>query len=93
MIKSCYSCSCLFQMVKYKGKLVIYLEELKQLEARLAILESSPDDYIKLDFEMLRIELREFEMLVSQLKDSLNSSSPLFNSLYIEVKHKLYKSS
>uniref|UniRef100_A0A096M2H3 Si:ch211-173a9.6 n=1 Tax=Poecilia formosa TaxID=48698 RepID=A0A096M2H3_POEFO len=73
------------KMVKYLGKLVIYLEDLKQLEARLTILESSPDDYIKLDFEMLRIELREFEALVSQLKDSLNSSSPLFNSLYIEI--------
>uniref|UniRef100_A0A8P4JYA6 Si:ch211-173a9.6 n=1 Tax=Dicentrarchus labrax TaxID=13489 RepID=A0A8P4JYA6_DICLA len=45
------------------------------LTVRVAMLESSPDNYIKLDFELLRIELREFEALVSQLKDSLNSSS------------------
>lgn len=77
-------------MVKYVGKLEIYLAELKDLEARLTILQSSPDDYIKLDFELLRIELREFEALVSQLKDSLNSSSPLFDSLYTEVKQKYY---
>lgn len=54
---------------------------------RVAMLESSPDNYIKLDFELLRIELREFEALVYQLKDSLNSTSPLFDSLYTEVRH------
>ncbi|KAM4723414.1 olfactomedin-4 [Anableps anableps] len=73
------------KMVKYVGKLVVYLEELKDLEARLNVLESSPDDYVKLDFELLRIELREFEALVSQLKYSLNFSSPLFDSLYTEI--------
>ncbi|KAG8013660.1 Olfactomedin, partial [Nibea albiflora] len=38
-----------------------------------------------MDFELLRIELREFEALVSQLKDSLNTSSPMFDSLYTEI--------
>lgn len=50
------------------------------------MLDKNPDSYIKLNFELLRIELREFEALVSQLKESLNSSSPLLDSLYIEVK-------
>ncbi|KAM9568092.1 LOW QUALITY PROTEIN: olfactomedin-4 [Salvelinus alpinus] len=44
--------------------------------------ESGPDKYIQLDFELLRIELRELELLVTQLKESLNSSSPMFDSLY-----------
>uniref|UniRef100_A0A3B4TGD0 Si:ch211-173a9.6 n=1 Tax=Seriola dumerili TaxID=41447 RepID=A0A3B4TGD0_SERDU len=70
----------------YEGKLDIFLAELKDLTVRVAMLESSPDSYIKLDFELLRIELREFEALVSQLKDSLNSSSPMLDSLYTEVK-------
>lgn len=73
-------------MVGYEGKLQVYLKELKDLTYRVAMLESSADKYIKLDFELLRIELREFEALVSQLKDSFNSSSPLFDSLYTEVK-------
>lgn len=73
-------------MVSYQGKLGVYLEELMDLTVRVAMMESSPDNYIKLDFELLRTELREFEALVSQLKDSLNSSSPLFDSLYTEVK-------
>ncbi|MED6239828.1 hypothetical protein ATANTOWER_011793 [Ataeniobius toweri] len=75
------------KLVKYEDKLVIYLAELKDLEERLTIMESSPDDYIKLEFELLRIELREFEALVSQLKNSLNSSSSLFDSLYIEIQN------
>ena len=79
-------------MVSYEAKLDVYLEELKELTVRVAMLESSPDSYIKLDFELLRIELREFEVLVSQLKDSLNSSSPMFDSLYTEVRRHLQDS-
>ncbi|KAM4625892.1 uncharacterized protein ACJ7VT_004192 [Polymixia lowei] len=73
------------KMVSYKGKLEIFLGELKNLTIRVEMLESGPDKYIKLDFELLRIELREFEFLVSQLKESLNSTSPMFDSLYTEI--------
>lgn len=73
-------------MVSYGGKLEAYLKELSDLTIRVAMLQSDPDNYIKLDFELLRIELREFEALVGQLKESFNSSSPLFESLYTEVK-------
>ncbi|GAA6213679.1 olfactomedin-4-like [Lates japonicus] len=75
------------KMVSYEGKLEVYLRDLKDLTVRVALLESSPDQYIKLEFELLRIELREFESLVSQLKVSLNASSPLFNSLYTEIRN------
>ncbi|XP_036397391.1 olfactomedin-4 [Megalops cyprinoides] len=73
------------KLVTYKGKLVALLEELSNLTVRVEILESGPDKYIKLEFELLRIELRAFEALVSQLKTSLNSSSSLFDSLYSEI--------
>ncbi|KAE8289833.1 Olfactomedin-4 [Larimichthys crocea] len=73
------------KLVHYRGKLDIFLGELMDLTVRVAMMEGSADDYIKLDFELLRIELREFEALVSQLKDSLNSSSPMFDSLYTEI--------
>ncbi|KAG7237250.1 hypothetical protein INR49_032583, partial [Caranx melampygus] len=75
------------KMVSYEGKLEAYLKELSDLTMRVAMLESSPDSYIKLDFELLRIELREFEALVGQLKESFNSSSPLFESLYTEIRN------
>ncbi|XP_053192081.1 olfactomedin-4 [Scomber japonicus] len=73
------------KMVSYEAKLDVYLKELADLTVRVAMLESDSDKYIKLDFELLRIELREFEFLVSQLKDSLNSSSPMFDSLFTEI--------
>ncbi|KAK7903872.1 hypothetical protein WMY93_016479 [Mugilogobius chulae] len=63
-------------LVSYEAKLEVYLKDLSDLTIRVAMLESSSDKYIKLDFELLRIELREFEALVSQLKESLNVSSP-----------------
>ncbi|XP_041710233.1 olfactomedin-4 [Coregonus clupeaformis] len=71
----------------YKGRLVIFLAELSNLTIRVEIVESGPEKYIRLDFELLRIELREFELLVTQLKDSLNSSSPMFDSLYTEIRN------
>uniref|UniRef100_A0A3P8R6J6 Olfactomedin-like domain-containing protein n=1 Tax=Astatotilapia calliptera TaxID=8154 RepID=A0A3P8R6J6_ASTCA len=73
------------EIVGFEAKLAVYLQDLTELTIRVNILESSPDKYIKLDFELLRIELREFEALVSQLKNSLNSSSPIFDSLYTEI--------
>ncbi|XP_063353087.1 olfactomedin-4 [Pelmatolapia mariae] len=73
------------KIVGFEAKLEVYLQDLTELTIRVNILESSPDKYIKLDFELLRIELREFEALVSQLKNSLNSSSPIFDSLYTEI--------
>lgn len=73
------------QLVSYEGKLEIYLKDLLDLTVRVAMMDTTAADYIKLDFELLRIELREFEALVTQLKDSLNSSSPMFDSLYTEV--------
>uniref|UniRef100_A0A3Q3VKR3 Olfactomedin-like domain-containing protein n=1 Tax=Mola mola TaxID=94237 RepID=A0A3Q3VKR3_MOLML len=71
----------------YEGKLDVYLKELMDLTVRVSMMESNPDNYIKLDFELLRTELTEFESLVSQLKDSLNSTSPLFDSLYTEIRN------
>lgn len=73
-------------MVSYGSHLEVYLEELTDLTLRVAMVDSSPDDYIKLDFELLRIELRQFEALVSQLRDSLNASSPALDSLFTEVR-------
>uniref|UniRef100_A0A3B1JHE7 Olfactomedin-4-like n=1 Tax=Astyanax mexicanus TaxID=7994 RepID=A0A3B1JHE7_ASTMX len=63
------------------------VHELSNLTIRLEVVESGPDKYIKLDFELLRIELREFEALVTELKTSLNSSSPAFDSLYNEIRN------
>ncbi|XP_051942341.1 olfactomedin-4 [Hippocampus zosterae] len=71
----------------YEEKLESNLRELKGLLDRVTIMGSSADDYVKLDFELLRIELREFESLVSQLKDAFNSSSPMFDSLYTEIRN------
>ncbi|XP_030620464.1 olfactomedin-4 [Chanos chanos] len=75
------------KLVSYKEQLVILLGQLSNLTLRVEILESGPDKYIKLEFELLRIELREFEALVTQLKTSLNSSSPAFDNLYAEIRN------
>lgn len=47
-------------MVNYGSNLNVYLEELVDLTVRVAMMRTNPDDYVKLDFELLRIELQEF---------------------------------
>lgn len=79
-------------MTYIKAELVILLSELTNLTNRVEILESGPDKYIKLEFDLLRVELREFESLVTHLKTSLNSTSPVFDNLYNEVSVNKYKS-
>ena len=63
----------------------VFLSELENLDMRVKLLESNPDKYVKLDFELLRTELREFEALVTELHEALNGSSPTLDSLYVEV--------
>ncbi|KAL7872977.1 hypothetical protein AOLI_G00120480 [Acnodon oligacanthus] len=75
------------KLISFKAQLVVLLEELSNLTVRLEIVESGPDKYVKLEFELLRIELREFEAMVTELKTSLNSSSPTFDSLYNEIRN------
>ncbi|KAF4084273.1 hypothetical protein AMELA_G00126710 [Ameiurus melas] len=73
------------KVIYIKAELVILLSELSNLTTRVEILGSGPDKYIKLEFDLLRVELREFESLITHLKTSLNSSSPIFDSLYNEI--------
>ncbi|MBN3320057.1 OLFM4 protein, partial [Atractosteus spatula] len=73
----------------YESKLVIYSEKLVNLTARLEFIESRPDKYTKLEFELLKIELKQMEVLVTQLKASLNYSSPIFDMLYAEVRYRI----
>ncbi|XP_036449843.1 LOW QUALITY PROTEIN: olfactomedin-4 [Colossoma macropomum] len=75
------------KLISFKAQLVVLLEELSNLTLRLEVVESGPDKYVKLEFELLRIELREFEAMVTELKTSLNSSSPAFDSLYNEIRN------
>uniref|UniRef100_A0A672G2E8 Si:ch211-173a9.6 n=1 Tax=Salarias fasciatus TaxID=181472 RepID=A0A672G2E8_SALFA len=69
----------------FEGKLEDYRNELSDLAKRVDSLQNTR--YLKLDFELLRIELREFESLVNQLHLSFNSSSPMIESLYTEIQN------
>ncbi|XP_059907731.1 olfactomedin-4 [Gadus macrocephalus] len=71
----------------YDGKLGVFLSELENLDMRVKLLERNPDKYVKLDFELLRTELREFEALVTELHEALNGSSPTLDSLYVEIRN------
>ncbi|MBN3296401.1 OLFM4 protein, partial [Amia calva] len=70
----------------YESKLAIYVQKLMNLTVRVEIMEKEPDKYTQLEFEMLRIELQEMEKLVTELRQSVNSSV-IFDHLYVEIRN------
>lgn len=48
-------------------------------------MEMSSVSYTQLDFELIRVEMREMETLISQLKSSLTGSNVIVEQLYEEV--------
>ncbi|MBN3294834.1 OLFM4 protein, partial [Amia calva] len=71
----------------YESKLVIYAQKLVNLTVRVEIMQGRPDQYTELEFELLRIELQQMMTLITQLKQSVNSSSPIFDTLYVEIRN------
>ncbi|XP_043932291.1 olfactomedin-like [Protopterus annectens] len=64
-----------------------YSQKLVNLTVRVDHMEQNTDKYTQLDFELIRIELREMEILISQLKGSTETDSEILNILHEEVKN------
>ncbi|KAG2456732.1 OLFM4 protein, partial [Polypterus senegalus] len=69
----------------YTNKISVYEKRMQNLTLRVDRLEKGEITYTELDFELLRIEIKEMESLVSQLKASFSDSNFLVDQLYLEV--------
>ncbi|XP_040179181.1 olfactomedin-4-like [Rana temporaria] len=69
----------------YQATLTEYIHKLKNLTRRVEIVELGGISYTELDFELLKLEIREMESLVIRLKQSINGSSTLVESLFVEI--------
>ncbi|CAM9616922.1 olfactomedin-4-like [Lampetra fluviatilis] len=65
--------------------LVRYTAQLRNLTARVERMEQGHDRYSELDFELLRMEIREMEQLVQQLK--LEVSSATLDRLHLSIQN------
>ncbi|XP_077337380.1 olfactomedin-4-like [Lithobates pipiens] len=69
----------------YQATLTEYVQKLKNLTRRVEIVELGGISFTELDFELLKLEIREMESLVIRLKQSINGSSTLVESLFVEI--------
>ncbi|XP_053545079.1 olfactomedin-4-like [Bombina bombina] len=71
----------------YQVTLTGYLEKLKNLTKRVEVVEMGGISITELDFELLKLEIREMESLVVQLRESINGSNVLIETLFVEIRN------
>ncbi|XP_063791781.1 olfactomedin-4-like [Pseudophryne corroboree] len=71
----------------YQSVLIVYIEKLKNLTIRVEEMEKGGISYTELDFELVKLEIREMETIILQLKSSLNGSNVLVETLYLEIRN------
>ncbi|XP_075690559.1 olfactomedin-4-like [Rhinoderma darwinii] len=72
------------KMQSYQATLTGYLQKLKNLTRRVEVIEMGGISYTELDFELLKLEIREMESLVIKLRESIIGST-LVEALYAEI--------
>ncbi|XP_077141805.1 olfactomedin-4-like [Ranitomeya variabilis] len=73
------------KMHSYQATLTGYVQKLKNLTRRVEVMEMGGISYTQLDFELLKLEIREMESLVIKLRESIDGSNTLVEALYVEV--------
>ncbi|XP_069799488.1 olfactomedin-4-like [Dendropsophus ebraccatus] len=71
----------------YESTLIIYMERLVQLTKRVEEMEVGGSSYTELDFELLKLEIKEMEALILQLKLSMNSTNSVVETLYVQIRN------
>ncbi|KAM4696365.1 olfactomedin-4-like [Rhinophrynus dorsalis] len=71
----------------YRFTLTGYLDKLTNLTKRVEVMENGASTYKELDFELLKLEIKEMESVVEQLKVSISGSNNLVETLYEEIKN------
>ncbi|XP_038646371.1 olfactomedin-4-like [Scyliorhinus canicula] len=71
----------------YESVLIQYGEKLMNLTKRLEAMENSEETFTKLDFELLRFELKEMEHLITELMQSVQGDNHVFETLFEEIRN------
>ncbi|KAM4696441.1 olfactomedin-4-like isoform 2-T2 [Rhinophrynus dorsalis] len=71
----------------YQATLTGYLQKLTNLTKRVEVMENGGISYTELDFQLLKLEIKEMESLVVQLKSSIGGSNVLVETLFVEIKN------
>lgn len=74
------------QVKEYVQLINVYEKKLSSLTVRIEIMEKDTISYTELDFALIKIEVKEMEKLVIQLKNSFVGSTEIVDQLEVEVR-------
>lgn len=80
-----------FLMIQVKGyaELIrVYEEKLSNLTLRVENMEKDTISYTELDFELIKLEVKEMEKLIIEMKNTFIGSSTIIDQLEVEVMNK-----
>ncbi|MEE6471024.1 hypothetical protein FKM82_009160 [Ascaphus truei] len=77
----------LAKIVDYTASIELYEKRILHLNIKVEAMERSSISYVELDFELLKLEIREMEKLVSQLKISVDGGNTIVDQLYVEIRN------
>lgn len=72
---------------EYVQLISVYEKKLSNLTVRVEIMEEDTISYTELDFELIKLEVKEMEKLIIQLKDSFVGSTTIVDQLEVEIRN------
>ncbi|NXD21231.1 OLFM4 protein, partial [Spelaeornis formosus] len=70
---------------EYSKRIEIYQQQIFNLTIRVQEVEAGGVSFTELDFQLLKVEIRDLERLVTQLKSSLVGSNVIVEQIYLEI--------
>ncbi|XP_008057412.1 olfactomedin-4 [Carlito syrichta] len=77
----------LSKVKEYVQLISVYEKKLLNLTVRVEIMEKDTISYTELDFELIKVEVKEMEKLIIQLKESFVGSSEVVDQLEVEIRN------
>ncbi|XP_070327232.1 olfactomedin-4 [Odocoileus virginianus] len=77
----------LSKVKEYVQLISVYEEKLLNLTVRVSIMEKDSISYTELDFELIKMEVKEMEKLIEQLKVGFTGSSVIIDQLEVEIRN------
>ncbi|KAG8546909.1 hypothetical protein GDO81_029584 [Engystomops pustulosus] len=71
----------------YERTLAISMERLVNLTKRVEVMEMGGLSYTELDFELVKLEIRELEALILPMKSSMNGTNGQLETLHQEIRN------
>ena len=74
-------------MKEYVQLIRVYEKKLLNLTVRVEVMEKDSISYTELDFELIKLEVKEMHRLVIQLKENFVGSTDIIDMLEVEVRN------